>query len=63
MFSVIKRLISRRRDTVSYQIPKRRRPTTPVAHSIRLIKRQEKALQELKEAGKYGPDQVHTHSQ
>jgi hypothetical protein len=32
------------------------RPTTPIAHVRRLVKRQQKALAELKEAGKYGPD-------
>jgi len=60
MFSTIKRAISRRRDSLKYAIPNRRRPTTPVAHSIRLRKRQERALQQLKEAGKYGPDLPHS---
>jgi hypothetical protein len=62
MFSTIKRALARRRDILNYSIPAKRRPTTSIASVIKLRKRQEKALQELKEAGKYGPDQK-THSE
>lgn len=59
MFSTIKRWLHRRRDNVKIS-PWKFMGVNYAPHVAELEARQLKALQELKEAGKYGPDLPHT---